>query len=188
MIHFEFDLEEAKAEVLFDCIEDAIKKMRQEKTRFYEANWITSVVWCQDRIAMLYDIKSALKNKRVPSTPRECLADFMKTSGLTQQELADVLQVSRCYANRIVNGRRNITAHIARRLEDVTGMSAEHWLHLQSLVELDKAQSKLIALRQSSPELRAKLDAYIASDEPLKLNERQDDAAVELDEIVHAKA
>lgn len=78
-----------------------------------------------------------LPKHRRPSTPGEIIREeFLKPLHLTQQELADAMEVDRVRINNIINGRRGVTPNTALRLEKVLGPSAEFWLSLQMHVDL----------------------------------------------------
>jgi addiction module HigA family antidote len=51
--------------------------------------------------------------------------------GLTQQDLADAIGISRLSVNEIVKGKRSITEVTALRLGRLTNTSPEFWLNLQ---------------------------------------------------------
>lgn len=79
-----------------------------------------------------------------PVAPGEVLRDrILGPLGITQDQLASALQVSRFSVNQIVNGRRAITAEMALRLAQVIGTTAEFWLNLQRDVDVYQAHSKL---------------------------------------------
>ena len=75
-----------------------------------------------------------------PISPGEVLR---KRIGVTQEELASAMRVSRFTINQIVNGKRGITAEMALRLSRVTSTSVEFWLNLQRDVDLYYARRKL---------------------------------------------
>ena len=64
---------------------------------------------------------------------------------ITQEALADALDVSRFTVNQIINGHRAITADMAVRLAHVLGTSPDLWLDMQKRVDLFEAQQKLKA-------------------------------------------
>ena len=72
--------------------------------------------------------------------------DILKAYGLSQQALADRLNVSRKTINELVLGKRGITADMALRLSQLTGQSPEFWLNLQMQFDLSKAQQSAPAL------------------------------------------
>jgi addiction module HigA family antidote len=63
--------------------------------------------------------------------------------GITQEQLAISMQVSRFSINQIINGRRAVTAEMAVRLGRVTGTTPEFWLNLQRDVDLYQVAQKL---------------------------------------------
>lgn len=62
---------------------------------------------------------------------------------ITQEALADALDVSRFTVNQIINGHRAITADMAVRLAFVLGTSPDLWLDMQKRVDLFEARRKL---------------------------------------------
>ena len=62
--------------------------------------------------------------------------DILKEFGLTQEELARTLGVTRRTINQIVNGRRGISADMALRLGQFTRTSPEMWMNLQNAIDL----------------------------------------------------
>jgi antitoxin HigA-1 len=70
--------------------------------------------------------------EREPTHPGVFVKEgVLEKYGMTQQELANAIGLSRLSINEIVNGRRNITESTALRLERLTGVSVEFWLDLQ---------------------------------------------------------
>lgn len=68
-----------------------------------------------------------------PTHPGEMLLEeFLKPLGISQSAFAIRLGVSFPRLNEIVRGRRSVTPDTALRLAQVTGMSADFWLGLQS--------------------------------------------------------
>ncbi|MEW6353396.1 MAG: HigA family addiction module antitoxin [Pseudomonadota bacterium] len=77
-----------------------------------------------------------MKLKRRPIPPGEILErEFLQPLGLTQQQLADAIGISRVRANEIIRGKRGITADTAIRLSRYFGNSVEFWLGLQAEVD-----------------------------------------------------
>lgn len=77
------------------------------------------------------------------TTPGEVLKDdFLDAMGLTAYELARSIGVDSMRISRIINGTRKITADTAIRFSKYFGTSAEYWLNLQSLYDLDIAKEK----------------------------------------------
>lgn len=91
------------------------------------------------------------------TTPGDVLKHkVLKGMGITQEQLANALGVSRFSVNQILNSRRSITPEMAVRLSHVLDTSPEVWLNLQMKVDiaeamrnLDDELSKLARLRTS---------------------------------------
>jgi antitoxin HigA-1 len=91
-----------------------------------------------------------------PIGPGEVLRKhILAGSGITQEKLADAMQVSRFSVNQIVNGRRAVTAEMAVRLSRVTSTTPEFWLRLQrerdiydAMLKIGDELSRLPVLRQ----------------------------------------
>jgi addiction module HigA family antidote len=60
------------------------------------------------------------------------LEEFLKPLGISQSAFAIRLGVSFPRLNEIIRGKRAVTPDTALRLAQVTGMSADFWLGLQS--------------------------------------------------------
>ncbi|MGQ0580631.1 MAG: HigA family addiction module antitoxin [Reyranella sp.] len=65
--------------------------------------------------------------------------EFMEPAGVSQYRLAQATGLSQVQVGNIIRGRRGITAETALRLERALGMSAQTWMNLQTLYELEKA-------------------------------------------------
>lgn len=88
--------------------------------------------------------------EREPSHPGVFVKEhILDAFGLTQQELADAIGLSRLSINEIVNGRRTITEGTALRLEKLTGASAEFWLNSQRAFSLWHARRSDARVLQS---------------------------------------
>lgn len=78
-----------------------------------------------------------LTTVRRPTLPgRFIQSDILDEYGLTQDQLAKRLGVSRLTVNELVRGRRAITANMALRLARLTGQDPDFWLSLQKIVDL----------------------------------------------------
>ena len=62
---------------------------------------------------------------------------------MTQQSLADALNVSRKTVNGLIRGHSGLTADMAVRLEKITLVPADAWLGLQMRHDIFKAKQKL---------------------------------------------
>jgi addiction module HigA family antidote len=80
---------------------------------------------------------------RTPIHPGEILADELNELGVSVAELARALRVPANRMNRIVAGKRAITADIALRLGRWLGTGPELWLNLQKSYELRLAQQQV---------------------------------------------
>jgi len=48
------------------------------------------------------------------------LKEYLKMKGLTEYDFADILGITQPHVNYIVNGKKNASAGLAKRIEDVT--------------------------------------------------------------------
>ena len=78
-----------------------------------------------------------------PIHPGEHLAEIMRELGITQYRLAKTIGAPQVRIHDIVHGRRSVTADTALRIGRALGMSAESWLDLQRLYDLDRARAEL---------------------------------------------
>ncbi len=90
----------------------------------------------------------------------------MAPDGLTQDQLARAMGVSRLTVNEIINDRRTITAEMALRLEAVTRVSAAMWLNLQRMVDLHRAKASLAEIVPGLRPITAKREFVEAAGEP----------------------
>jgi addiction module HigA family antidote len=78
-------------------------------------------------------VRRRLPTALPPTHPGEMLLEeFLKPLGISQSAFAIRLGVSFPRLTEIVRGRRSVTPDTALRLAQVTGMSADFWLGLQS--------------------------------------------------------
>lgn len=84
-----------------------------------------------------------IKIKRQPTHPGKILReDFLLPSGLSQTELAEMLQITFRTVNEILNEKRGISPEMAVRLARFFGTSEELWLNLQDQYDLYKVKEK----------------------------------------------
>ncbi len=82
-------------------------------------------------------VQRRLPTERPPTPPGEMLLEeFLKPLGISQSAFAIRLGVSFPRLNEIIRSKRAVTPDTALRLAQVTGMSADFWLGLQSDWEL----------------------------------------------------
>ncbi len=75
-------------------------------------------------------------------TPGEILnEEFLKPLNLTQNHLAQAIQVPRSRVSRIIAGKCAITADTAMRLAEFFGNSAQFWLNLQNHYDLQNIKN-----------------------------------------------
>ncbi len=80
-----------------------------------------------------------MKRTIKPVHPGSILRDeFMEPAGISQYRLAQATGLSQVQVGNIIRGRRGISAETALRLERALGMSAQTWMNLQTLYELEK--------------------------------------------------
>jgi addiction module HigA family antidote len=86
-----------------------------------------------------------MKETRIsPVHPGEVLLeDFLKPLGISQYRLAKEMNVYPRKINEIVHGDRSVTADTAIRLSRYFGTSAELWMNLQALYDLEKARDEI---------------------------------------------
>ena len=80
---------------------------------------------------------------RTPIHPGEILKDELDGLGIAAAELARQIEVPANRISQIVAGKRAVTADTALRLGRWFGTSAEFWMNLQQLYELDLARKRL---------------------------------------------
>ena len=105
------------------------------------------------------------ENKIPPVHPGEVLLeDFLKPLGISQYRLAKEMKVYPRKINEIVHGKRAITADSALRLSRYFGTSAELWMNLQALYDLEKTRDEIEAqvVKEISPLERENLQALPA--------------------------
>ena len=82
-------------------------------------------------------------DKIEPIHPGEVLMeDFIEGFDITQNKLAVSIGVPPRRINEIVHGKRGITADTALRLGKLFGTTAQFWLNLQTLYDLDLAEDR----------------------------------------------
>jgi addiction module HigA family antidote len=84
-----------------------------------------------------------MKRKIKPVHPGRILHDeFMEPAGISQYRLARATGLSQVQVGNIIRGKRSVTAETALRLERALGMSAQTWMNLQTLHDLEMASAK----------------------------------------------
>jgi len=80
---------------------------------------------------------------RTPVHPGEILADELESLDLSSAELARTLDVPANRISQIIAGKRSITADTALRLGRYFRSSADLWMNLQKIYDLDLAAKTL---------------------------------------------
>ncbi|MCX5873837.1 MAG: HigA family addiction module antitoxin [Deltaproteobacteria bacterium] len=81
-----------------------------------------------------------------PIRPGEILLQlYMEPLGLSQNKLAEALDVDPGRVNRIVTGKSSITADTALRLARYFGTTPQLWMNLQAKYDLEMARAKKAA-------------------------------------------
>ena len=75
--------------------------------------------------------------------PGKHLTEILEELEISQYRLAKPIGVAPRRINEIVHGRRSITADTALRIGCALGMSAEFWLNLQRMYDLDVARTSV---------------------------------------------
>lgn len=86
--------------------------------------------------------------------PGEHLAEELRASNMSASELARRIKVPTNRVTGILNGQRAITGDTALRLAHFFGTSAEFWVNLQGLHDLQVAEAKTGKIIEQLPALR----------------------------------
>ncbi len=70
------------------------------------------------------------------------LEEFLQPSGITQTEFAGKLGWTRARLNKLIKGKRGITADAALDLSEALGTSAKLLMNLQATYDLDQAMGR----------------------------------------------
>ena len=97
-----------------------------------------------------------MKHKIKPVHPGRILREeFMEPARISQYRLAQATGLSQVQVGNIIRGKRGIAAETALRLERALGMSAQTWMNLQTLYELEKASTEAgQRIRQTTARLK----------------------------------
>ncbi len=78
-----------------------------------------------------------LPKKRQPTHPGEIIRyEFLEPLNMTQQQLADAINVTRVRVNKLVLGKRSITPDTAFRLAKFFDTTPDFWVGLQNNVDM----------------------------------------------------
>lgn len=97
-----------------------------------------------------------MAKKKIPAIhPGEILLEeFLEPMELSQYRLAKDINVPARRINEIVHGKRSITADTAIRLGHYFNMSAEFWMNLQILFDLEVQRDQMM------DELESEIQTY----------------------------
>jgi addiction module HigA family antidote len=113
-----------------------------------------------------YTRRCASKQMKIPPVhPGEVLwEDYLKPMGISQYQLAKGMKVYPRKINEIVHGKRSITADTALRLSRYLGTTAELWLNLQTLYDLETTRDAIEeqVVREITPLVRDTLNTAAA--------------------------
>ena len=80
-----------------------------------------------------------------PIHPGEHLADMLDDLGISPRRLAEAMGTPPALVGEIVRGRASISPETAIRIGAALDMSAEFWLNLQRIHDLDAARASVDA-------------------------------------------
>ena len=99
--------------------------------------------------------------KRILITAGEVLKEeFLKPMGISNYALAKAIGVSPTLVGNIVKGRQGITPDIAYRLSLFFGTTAQMWLNLQNLCDLDALEEKYKGAKSEIPNYKTLVPNY----------------------------
>lgn len=85
-----------------------------------------------------------LPKKRIPVHPGEVLLEeFLKPSGMTQQELASKMKVPIQRVNTLINQKRGVTPETAILLSGIFKTTPQFWMNLQTNHDLMEAAARM---------------------------------------------
>jgi addiction module HigA family antidote len=74
--------------------------------------------------------------------PGVLLFDEIEYRGISQKELADNMNIAPTVLSEIIHGKRNLTAALAIKLENVLDIDAITWMRLQVKFDIDSLRIK----------------------------------------------
>jgi HTH-type transcriptional regulator/antitoxin HigA len=82
---------------------------------------------------------------KIATHPGEVLKDEIEARDLVKSAVAQSLGILPGHLSELFKSKRNISASLALKLEDLLGISAETWLTLQNRYDLTMIKKKLAA-------------------------------------------
>ena len=83
-----------------------------------------------------------IQPRAVPPPGEILVEEFLKTGGTTQAAAAAKLGWTPARLNQVVKGHRAITADSALDLATLFGTSAQFWMNLQTMYDIDRALTR----------------------------------------------
>jgi HTH-type transcriptional regulator/antitoxin HigA len=74
--------------------------------------------------------------------PGEFIKDALEARGWSQAELAEIIGRQPSVVTELINGKRSVTAEIATALGDAFETSAQYWLNLENIYQLERVKDK----------------------------------------------
>ena len=103
-------------------------------------------------------MKSLRSAQRRPTHPGAVLRkDILPALGMTQTELANLLNVSRVSVSELLHEKRSLTPAMASRIATLLRTSAESWLLMQQAVDLWEVRQGQFAFHEVKPLPRSRL-------------------------------
>jgi len=88
-------------------------------------------------------------HSRIAIHPGEVLKDEVEARSLIKKEFAAAIELLPQHLSELFAGKRNITAALAIKLEEVLDIDAEFWLHLQNEHDLTIVRNKKKVTKKS---------------------------------------
>lgn len=107
--------------------------------------------WKDENGFFLSGADAPLAPPRAADVLRACLKNF---SGITQDDLAEALMVSRHSVSELVNGKRSVTPLMALKLGHVLSTDALFWMNIQIAHDLYEARKAFMEVKDDLKVLR----------------------------------
>lgn len=105
-------------------------------------------------------MKSLRTANRRPTHPGAILReDVLPALGMTQTELARLLNVSRLSVSELLHEKRSLTPAMATRIATLLNTSAESWLLMQQAVDLWEVRQEQLTFDDVKPLPKSRLAA-----------------------------
>ena len=92
---------------------------------------------------IMSEFKTIINDKLLNIHPGEILKEeFLEPMDITAYSLAKAINIPQTRISEIIHGKRSITADTAIRFSKFFGTTAEFWLNLQNLYDLEEEENK----------------------------------------------